>query len=86
MRFVYTKAFLKGLKSLQKRDVAAVRAALALFADDPFAPALRNHPLKGEYKGIRSIDAGFDLRILFKEEGGYVLVYLVQVGSHAKLY
>jgi len=47
---------------------------------------LRNHALKGSKLGIRSIDAAFDLRILFIEEADYTLVLLLDLGTHSKLY
>jgi addiction module RelE/StbE family toxin len=86
MQLAYTKAFLKNLRGLQQRERDAVQKALELFVQSPFAPSLRNHALKGEYLGARSIDAGFDLRIIFREQDGYVVVYLLRVGSHSQLY
>jgi len=86
MRLVYQKEFLKGYKKLGQKDKDAVNDALRAFMENPENPKLRNHALKGKLKGYRSIDAGFDLRIHFYEEGDYVAVFLVRVGSHSQLY
>ena len=86
MKIVYSREYLKRYKKLDERSRKAVDHALTVFMENPFAPELRNHPLKGEFMGSRSIDAGFDLRIVFSEEGNYFLVALLKVGSHSQLY
>lgn len=86
MRIVPGKPYIKSYKKLHPRSREAVDKALRVFIADPFAPSLRNHALKGEWAGVRSIDAGFDIRILFTEENDYTLVLLVDVGTHNQLY
>lgn len=86
MELLFGKAYAKRYAKLGKRDKEAVKKALLTFIDNPNAEELRNHPLKGKYVGLRSIDAGFDLRIIFREEGGYVFVVVLDVGSHSQLY
>lgn len=56
--------------------------------EDPFDSRLRNHELKGEYAGLRSLDAGFDLRIIYRElsDGKHELVALIMVESHSDIY
>ncbi len=86
MRIIPGKKYIKSYRKLPSRAREAVDTALRVFMADPFAPSLRNHSLKGEWAGVRSIDAGFDVRILFMEEDGYTIVLLVDVGTHSQLY
>jgi addiction module RelE/StbE family toxin len=46
----------------------AFRDALELFAANPHHPALRNHPLRGKYAGVSSIDVTEDWRALYRRE------------------
>lgn len=73
-------------RKLERRKKKAVDEAIDLFARHPFDPALNNHQLKGVLKGRRSISAGFDLRIVFREEGKYAFVSMIKVGSHEEVY
>lgn len=82
----FRSRYIKQYNKLQKKDKVAVSKAIDIFEDNPFDPVLRNHALKGGLSGYRSIDAGFDLRILFNEENGYEIVNIVQVGSHNQIY
>lgn len=79
--------FKKQYKKLSDIDKNRVDQALEKFIENPTHPSLRNHALKGkDYEGLRSIDAAFDLRIIFFEEGDYKIVILLQVGTHSQLY
>ena len=60
--------------------------ALKLFADNPFHPQLRNHKLRGSKQGLRSISAGYDLRIIYIEEGGHAIVLFLMIGDHETVY
>lgn len=82
----YHRTFFREYRKLSRRQQNAVDAALGLFKSDPHAPALYNHPLHGILKGKRSISAGFDLRLIFSEKDGYVLVEFLRVGTHSQLY
>lgn len=86
MKIDYHKTFLKQYKKLGARDRKSVDEAIETFTKNPFTKSLENHPLFGNLVGKRSITAGYDLRILFEEENGYTMVYLLQVGSHNQLY
>ena len=86
MEIFYTPAYRKRYKKLDQRSKGAIDRAIRVFVEKPNAPELRNHALKGDYFGHRSIDAGFDLRIIFREEDGYTIVVFVDVGSHSQLY
>lgn len=90
MQLKFSKRFKKSYSKLNKVQQKNADKTILLFIKDPFHKKLRNHGLKGRYEGVRSIDAGFDLRILFtqKEEGNKTIVVavMVDVGTHAQLY
>ena len=81
----YTKSFEKMFIKLKNKQQIAAYGAVELFLKDPTSPKLRNHALKGEYKGFRSISAGGDLRLHFMIIDP-TRVLFVAVGSHAQLY
>lgn len=56
-----------------------------LFTQEPLHKNLRNHALKGEWAGYRSISIGGDLRLHFKLIGEQT-AYFVAVGTHSQLY
>jgi len=86
MQIIYTKNFVKSYKKLSTNDKKAIDNTLRIFAQNPTHAKLRNHVLKGNKEGIRSIDVKFDLRILFYEENGYIKVIMLDVGTHAQIY
>jgi addiction module RelE/StbE family toxin len=79
-------SFVRSYQKLTEHERKSTDSALALFVRNPFAQELRNHKLKGRYKGFRSISAGFDLRILYREEGNHAIIVLVNVGTHEQVY
>lgn len=86
MQILSHKAFLKAYDKLQKERKIAVDKALIVFSETPNDPALHDHALKGKMKGLRSFSAGFDLRVIYKEEGGFVTVLLLDVGTRNQVY
>ena len=74
MKLFYQKSFLKSYKKLTLQDRSKVDQALGIFEKEPFHPDLKNHPLKGTLVGKRAFSAGFDLRILYREEEDHVVV------------
>jgi len=47
---------------------------------------LKNHALAGKLRGLRAISAGYDLRIVYEEEGGHATVLLLNTGTHDEVY
>jgi len=86
MKIIFGSQYRKQYKKLAESDKEAVKKTISVFSGEPFDRRLRNHPLKGEFSGLRSISAGFDLRIIFREEDSYAIVEFIQVGSHSDLY
>ena len=81
----YTKAFNKQFQKLPRKQQEQAKMAVALFLYDVAAPSLRNHGLKGEWLGFRSITAGGDLRLHFRVISDKKVLF-VAVGSHSQLY
>ena len=78
----FDRQFIQRLTARQR-----IRAldAIELFQDDPFHRDLRNHSLKGEWFGHRSISIGGDLRMHFQMLDS-TIAYFVAVGTHSQLY
>lgn len=86
MQFYRTKSFTKALQKLPPRLLDAVEESLILFEQDRTSPRIRDHALKGRLKGLRAFSAGWDLRIIYREEGGFITIILLDVGSHNQVY
>lgn len=78
----FTRKFMKLPKPLQ-RDVTA---AVERFIADPLDLILHNHALHGRMLGLHAFSAGDDLRILFQEYRGYVVVVMLDIGTHERVY
>ncbi|HVC36754.1 MAG TPA: type II toxin-antitoxin system mRNA interferase toxin, RelE/StbE family [Candidatus Dormibacteraeota bacterium] len=70
---------------LTNRQKIQVLDSIDLFIDKPFRENFRNHALKGEWLGYRSISIGGDLRLHFKMIDDET-AYFVAVGNHDQLY
>lgn len=58
---------------------------LRLFLDDPTAPQLRVHPLKGTFAGYWSMNVNGDLRALYRLVGAELVIFAL-IGTHSQLY
>ncbi|HJQ08051.1 MAG TPA: type II toxin-antitoxin system mRNA interferase toxin, RelE/StbE family [Candidatus Saccharimonadales bacterium] len=85
MNIDFTKQFNKQFEKLPRKLREQAKTTIALFLDDLAAPSLRNHALRGEWAGHRSISAGGDLRLHFKMIGEATVLF-VAIGSHSQLY
>jgi addiction module RelE/StbE family toxin len=85
MHVDFTKAFDKQFQKLPRKKQEQAKDAVTLFLQDIAAPSLRNHGLKGEWLGFRSISAGGDLRLHFEVISDDTVLF-VAVGSHSQLY
>jgi mRNA interferase YafQ len=70
---------------LTNRQKIQVLDTIDLFTVEPLHKDLRNHALKGEWAGYRSISIGGDLRLHFKLTDEQT-AYFVAAGSHSQLY
>lgn len=85
MNVDFTKTFNKQFEKLPRKLQLQAKATIALFLEDMAAPSLRNHALRGEWLGHRSISASGDLRLHFKVIDEHIVLF-VAVGSHSQLY
>jgi addiction module RelE/StbE family toxin len=84
-RIDFTKDFQKQFKKLDSVKKRKFTDQLRVFQNNPFAPELRNHALKGRYVGFRSIDIAWDLRALYYLKDDTVVIFAF-VGTHSQLY
>jgi len=63
----------------------AFRERLKLFEVNPFDATLNNHPLKGKWRGKRSVNITGDCRLIFEDLGNSIYV-LHDFGAHNQLY
>ncbi|MBU1160623.1 MAG: type II toxin-antitoxin system mRNA interferase toxin, RelE/StbE family [Patescibacteria group bacterium] len=85
MKIIFHKNFDKQYKKLNKKEQKKVQNRLSKFAQDPFAPLLNNHPLRGRYTDYRSINITGDLRAIYKFNGKDQCIF-VAVDTHSNLY
>ena len=84
----YTDEFLLTLKHCNVRIRKAFKQRLIIFIHNPNDSQLRNHLLRNEYVGKRSIDITADWRAIFEmiEISDEVIIYFTALGTHKNLY
>lgn len=80
------KRFDKQFQQLSPKLQQKVKATLQQFTENPHERRLRNHALRGALEGKRAISVTSNIRILFKEEGTYKYVTILDVGTHNQVY
>ena len=90
---LWSNTFRRALRRMLKRQPQVrddVEAALRLLQENPFAPQLATHKLKGHLAGVWACSAGYDLRILFEfvrnPERVEEDVFLLEIGTHDEVY
>ncbi|MBM4334231.1 MAG: type II toxin-antitoxin system mRNA interferase toxin, RelE/StbE family [Deltaproteobacteria bacterium] len=90
---IWGKSFVRAFKRYGKKHPSLmkdVEKTLKLLVEDPFAPPLETHKLKGKLAGSWACEVGYDLRIVFdfiKKEGkGEDDIFLLEIGSHEEVY
>lgn len=86
MKIKRKKRFIKMYKKLSLKKKDKINRAIIKFQENPFDKTLNNHDLKGDYENCRSISAGGDLRIIFREFEDYIVVVFLAVGLHSQVY
>lgn len=81
----YHKSFQKQFNKLSLNQKQSVRKAIMTFGNNSHSRSVRNHALKAEWLGHRSISAGGDLRLHYKEIDQDIVLF-VAVGTHSQLY
>lgn len=88
MSIQYSIRFKKQYKKAGQEIQKAFKKRRNLFLQNPLNPQLRDHPLKREYKGYRSINVTGDWRAIYsrrKTEEDNVIVFEL-LGTHSQLY
>lgn len=87
-RIKYTTLFNKQLKQAPLEIKIAFKETRELFFDDPKSPHLRNHALRKQFAGYRSIDVTDDWRALFKirKSKTETIITFHIFGTHIQLY
>lgn len=85
MKVRFHKNFEKQYKRLKKGQKERFQERLILFLENPFHAILGNHPLKGKYRGYRSINITGDLRAIYKFVSQREFVF-VAIDTHGNLY
>lgn len=74
------------MKKLSPQLKGKVISTVETFFKNPHHPSLKNHALQGKLLGCRAIWVTGDVRIVFKAYEDYVLVVMLDVGTHAQVY
>jgi addiction module RelE/StbE family toxin len=90
---IWGKTFVRSFKQFIKKHPdlkREIEKTLKVLVEDPFAPQLETHKLKGKLSGSWACKVGYDLRIVFdfvKKEGqGESDILLLTIGSHEEVY
>ena len=86
MKIKFHKKFEKQYEKLPDSLKKKTKVVIQLFAKNPKHSSLKNHPLKGQMKGLRSLIVTGDIRIIFQVEGDYVIIVFLSIGGHSKVY
>jgi addiction module RelE/StbE family toxin len=88
LRIDYSRKFIKQLKKAPLSIKIAFKDRLIIFLENPFAPMLNNHLLKGRYLYFRSINITGDWRAIYQEiiEKNEKIAIFLALGTHSQLY
>lgn len=85
MEVRFHKKFVKDYSRLDLKIQRAFENRLQIFCTNPYHAKLSNHPLRGKWKGYRSINISGDFRVVYKEVNEDEVIF-VTVGTHSQLY
>lgn len=85
MKIVFHKHFEKQFKKLSNNQKRAFQERLIIFSENQFHSALHNHPLRGTFKGYRSINIAGDLRAIYKMVKKEIFIFIT-IDTHDHLY
>jgi len=86
-RIEYSPEYLRQVKKIAKKYPhlkIPYAGLLEKRVNNPFDPALRTHPLKGNLQGKYACSLTYELRIIFKLSDN--IVHLLNIGSHDEVY
>lgn len=84
---VHTKEYKKDAKKLDKKTLIKVEALIDRLANDEILePKFKDHALKGEFKGLRECHVKPDLLLIYEKIENLLILNIVRIGSHSKLF
>jgi addiction module RelE/StbE family toxin len=86
MKVLFHKSFSKAYKKLPPKLKSKTDIAIAKFRANPFDATLNNHQLTGKLKGQRAFSVTGNFRVIFEEYDDYVVVLMLDVGTHPQVY
>ncbi len=86
MKILRHNNFKKRYERLNKFLKEKVNSSIEKFYKNPRDPTLMNHALRGRMIGKRAISVTGDVRIIFEEYDNYILVMMLDVGTHNQVY
>lgn len=88
MKIDFSNRFLKHLQKTSISIQLSFKRRLQLFIANRGNPLLRDHSLRGEWSGFRSINITGDWRAIYHEMGENKMEWIefVEIGTHSELY
>ena len=89
LRPIYKATFKRDFRRAVRRgrDPAKIKRIVTLLcSQQPLPPALRDHPLKGEYAGYRDCHVEPDLVLIYRIDNGQLELICLRLGTHADLF
>jgi addiction module RelE/StbE family toxin len=90
---IWGKTFIKAFKRTIKKHPTLkhdIEETLRFLTNNPFAPQLETHKLKGKLLGSWACSVGYDLRIVFdfvkSEDQKEDNILLLEIGTHDEVY
>ena len=86
---IYSTSFKRDFKRAVKRgkDPEKIKQVVRLLcAQTPLPPALRDHPLKGDYIGYRDCHVEPDLVLIYRIVQDRLQLICLRLGSHGDLF
>lgn len=90
---IWGKTFQRSFKKNSKKFPALdkeIEKTLKLLSENPFAPQLETHKLKGKLTGSWACTVRYDMRIIFdfvkNESGAEDDIFLLEIGTHDEVY
>ncbi|MBI5875710.1 MAG: type II toxin-antitoxin system mRNA interferase toxin, RelE/StbE family [Deltaproteobacteria bacterium] len=85
---IWSNTFIRAFKRVTRRhpDLRQdIESILRLLVENPFAPQLETHKLKGKLAGSWACSAGYDLHFVKtgKQEDD---IFLIEIGTHDEVY
>lgn len=84
-----TTRFQKDLKRVQRRgyDMKLLSNLIHMLADgQPLPPKNRDHPLTGDYAGLRECHVAPDWLLIYELSDDDLILYLTRTGTHSDLF